>query len=203
METPRGKFIVFEGLDGSGKSTQSRKFRDHLESLGKPTLYTHEPTDKGEVGERIRRILQRKEPFPERSEDFQLMYVADRRVHTNEEIIPALEKGINVIADRYFLSTVAFGTIGGCDTEWLYEINKEFPWPDLTFIIDTDTKTCLDRLAYRGEGLEYFERQKKFGRAQETYRAMPARHENVFLIDGNRGIEEIWADVLQHAEGKI
>lgn len=202
METRRGKFIVFEGLDGSGKSTQSRRFKEHLESLGRQVLYTHEPTDTGVAGTKIRRILKREEPFP-KPKEMQMLYVEDRRIHTNEIIIPALERGIDVVGDRYFLSTVAFGTIGGCDVDWLYEINKEFPWPDLTFIIDTDTKTCLDRLAYRGEGLEYFERQKKFGRAQETYRAMPARHENVFLINGNQTIEEIWTDILKKAEGKL
>ncbi len=195
MTQARGKFIVFEGLDGSGKSTQARKMKEYLESLGRTVVFTHEPTEDSAAGQRIRRVLQHKEAFP-KAEEFQLLYVEDRRSHTRDVILPALEKGVDVIGDRYFLSTVAFGTIGGCDIDWLHEINKEFAPPDLTFIIDTDPEICLSRLAYRGEGLEYFERQARFGKAQETYRLMPARHKNVYVIDGNKSIEEIWNAVI-------
>ena len=202
MTPPLGKFIVFEGLDGSGKTTQAERLKQYMEAKGRTVLFTHEPTEDSEAGKRIRRVLQHKEAFPT-PEEFQLLYVEDRKSHTRDVILPALEKGIDVIGDRYFLSTVAFGTIGGCDVEWLHEINAEFPRPDVTFIIDTDPAVCLERLGKRGEGLEYFERQARFGKAQETYRLMPARHENVYLINGDASLEEVWNNVKSLSAGKI
>lgn len=194
-----GKFIVFEGLDGSGKSTQVRRFTEHLKKLGRNILVTHEPTEESDAGKRIRRVLTHQEPFPTH-EEFQLLYVEDRRSHTRDVILPALAAGIDVIGDRYYLSTVAFGSIGGCDIDWLHEINAEFPRPHLTLIIDTSPAVCLERIGKRGEGMEYFERQTKFGKAQDTYRLMPDRHENVHLVNGEDDLETVWRNVWQHAE---
>jgi dTMP kinase len=198
----KGKFIVFEGLDGCGKTTQVKLFKEYLESQKRKVIATHEPTDESDAGQRIRRVLQHKESFPT-MEEFQMLYVEDRKIHTARVILPALENGIDVIGDRYYLSTVAFGSIGGCDIEWLHEINAEFPRPDITFIIDVEPATCLERQGKKGEGLEYFERQKRFGHALETYRAMVKKHNNVFLINGNRDVDSIFADVISLSEGKI
>ena len=196
MNTGKGTFIVFEGLDGSGKSTQARRLAAHLESAGRQVIFTHEPTLESEAGRRIRRTLQHEEPFPE-PEEFQLLYVEDRRIHTRDVILPALESGTDVVGDRYVLSTVAYGTIGGCDLNWLYEINAEFPRPDITFIIDASPEVCLERIGKRAEGLEYFERHQRFSKARETYRTLPSPSANVHLIDGERSEQEVFRDVLQ------
>ena len=199
MTATRGKFIVFEGLDGSGKTTQAEKCKQYLESTGRTVHFTHEPTEESEAGKRIRRVLTHQEPFPTH-EEFQMLYVTDRKSHTADVILPMLEKGIDVIGDRYYLSTVAFGSIGGCDIEWLHEINAEFPRPDITFIVDTNPDLCLERLGKRGTGLEFFERQARFGKAQETYRLMPERHDNVHLLNGHEEIDEIFSRIVRHLE---
>jgi dTMP kinase len=142
-----GKFIVFEGLDGSGKTTQAKILADRLKDSGWETLLTYEQT-KGPVGRLISKTLVRKVDLPAQS--LQLLFVADRVDHLTKKVVPALELGKIVVSDRYFWSTVAYGSLR-LDRDWLVSLHRYCLDPDLVVFIDTSPTICLERIKKRGE----------------------------------------------------
>jgi len=122
-----GLFIVFEGLDGSGQSTQAALLKEYFLTQSRRVFLTKEPTLWTKDGRRIKEILDEKESIAPLK--LQELFVADRAEHLAREIIPALRQGIIVICDRYFFSTIAFG---GLDTsiDKLVQMNDEFIYPD-------------------------------------------------------------------------
>ncbi len=189
-----GKFIVFEGPDGSGQSTQADLLKKHFEEKGKTVCLTHEPTLDSPAGLRVKNILTHQEPPPSPFE-FQKLYAIDREVHLKNKIIPALKKGEYVISDRYFFSTFAFGSLG-CDLEALIDLNKNFLYPDLTFILRVAPEISIYRIEKRGRQVEFFEKLEKLKRVNNAYKILQKRFENCFLIDGEKPIEEVHAVVL-------
>ena len=140
-------FIAFEGLDGSGSSTQSSRLAEKLEKSGRPTLLTKEPTGDTRIGKIIREILQHK--WTVSPEGLQLLFSADRAEHLNNKIEPALKNGQVVITDRYFFSTIAYGAME-VDFEWLKGLSKNFRIPDITFLFKLDPQECIKRIVGRG-----------------------------------------------------
>ncbi len=143
----RGSFIVFEGIDGSGKSTQVARLVDALREAGQDVLETREPTD-GPAGRRIREMLkgeQRVAPEQELAWFFE-----DRAEHVRDVIEPALEAGKVVVCDRYYLSTVAYQGAGGLD--WraiLADSEARFPAPDLVLLLEVTPEGGLTRTETR------------------------------------------------------
>ena len=125
-----GKFIVFEGLDGSGQSTQAQLLKDFLMKRGHKVHLTKEPTS-NLIGGLIRGQLTNE--WKTSPECLQLLFAADRAHHLEKEIIPLLKKEVIVISDRYFFSTVAFGATEIKDKDWLLKINQKFLLPDIIF----------------------------------------------------------------------
>ncbi|MDD5047666.1 MAG: dTMP kinase, partial [Methanoregulaceae archaeon] len=105
----KGKFIVFEGLDGSGQSTQVKLLADFLKNKNIKVLATKEPTLDSAAGRLIRKALDKKTKILPKK--FQELYAQDRKEHLNKVIIPNLEKGKTVISDRYFFSSFAYGSL--------------------------------------------------------------------------------------------
>jgi dTMP kinase len=160
-----GKFIVFEGPDGSGTSLQARLFAEKLRKEGKGVLLTAEPTD-GPIGEEIRTILHGDTlPSPEA---MQLLFCADRAEHVKSVIEPALKEGKTVISDRYALSTIVYGSALGLDPQWLTQINDAFVHPDLTIITLPSLEVCLERVGRRKK-LDQFEQKAFLQRIYEIY----------------------------------
>jgi dTMP kinase len=196
--TANGLFVAFEGLDGSGQTTQSKLLAGFLKGKGADVVLTKEPTDEG-VGKKIRDVLQKRaqaSPF-----ELQRMFVADRKEHLDSFVEPALASGKTVITDRYFFSTLAYG---GIDTELgrLREMNSAFRIPDLTFVIDVPPEVALGRVQKRlaGSGkskneTELFEELGKLERVRENYLKVAKLYPNVHVIDGNRPIEAVAADI--------
>lgn len=123
-----GKFIVLEGPDGAGTTTQSKLLADALQALGHDVLLTAEPSN-GPIGSFVRSQLQAKTlPSPTA---IQLAFCADRAWHVDTVITPALAQGKVVICDRYVTSTIIYGEASGVDVQWLRRINDSFPSPDL------------------------------------------------------------------------
>ena len=138
--------IAFEGLDGSGKTTQARLLFEKL-SQSYSCILTKEPTD-GPIG-LFARDNMKSSTNKDTMENTLLMeafFIADRIDHVNSVIKPGLESGKVVITDRYVLSTIAYGGVVGIDTVWLAELNKSFPTPDITFLMDIDTQAAMERL---------------------------------------------------------
>ena len=198
------RFITFEGIDGSGKSTQSRRFADLLRAQGTDLIFTREPG--GSAGaEEIRNLVLTGETDRWSAETEILLFTAARRDHLEKTIKPALDAGTTVICDRFADSTRVYqGATRGdlrakVDALHALMIGME---PDLTFIIDMDPAVALERGLARRSGEDRFE---DFGLGfQETLRhgfltlaqAFPGR---CVLIDGNRTVDQIASEIAAHA----
>jgi len=198
------RFITFEGIDGSGKSTQSRRFADCLAARGDDVILTREPG--GSVGaEEIRNLVLTGKTDRWSAETEILLFTAARRDHLEKTITPALASGTTVICDRFADSTRVYqGATRGdlrakVDALHTLMIGRE---PDLTFVIDMDPSVALARGLARGSGEDRFE---DFGLGfQETLRhgfltlakAFPDR---CVLIDGNRTTDQIASEISAYA----
>jgi dTMP kinase len=186
-----------EGLDGSGNTTQSKLLAGFLKSEGRDVVLTKEPTE-GYVGRRIRDVLQKRASATPL--ELQQMFVADRREHLAALVEPALKSGKTVITDRYMFSTLAFGGID-VDMELLRRMNSGFRVPDLTFVIDVPAEVSMERMKGRlkdkGTKLELFEETEKLRRVRENYLKIAKLYPNVHVIDGNRPIEVVAADIRE------
>lgn len=198
--TSPGPFISFEGIDGSGKSTQARLLAETLRDRGRDVVLTREPG--GSPGaEDIRRLVLEGDPDRWSAETELLLFTAARRDHLERTIQPALDAGQVVICDRFADSTRMYQGLSRGDlrasVDQLHSlmIGRE---PDLTILIDMDPDMGLHRALSRGTGEERFE---SFGAAlQEQMRAGfldLAREfaDRFVVIDGNRPVEEVAADV--------
>lgn len=187
-------FIAFEALDGSGSSTQAKLLVERLERTGHPALLTKEPTKTNPVGRLIREALQHR--FEVSPEGLQLLFSADRAEHLRVDILPALKEGKIVVTDRYFFSTIAFGSYGVSDLEWLKQLNRLFPLPDLTFLFKLAPEECIRRIEGRGTEFELFEKVEKLKVIWNNYETLAKQYPNFYLIDASRDIptiaDEIW-----------
>ncbi|SFL62819.1 thymidylate kinase [Halanaerobium salsuginis] len=144
----KGFFITFEGIEGSGKTTQIELLANYLETAGYPILVTREPGGTM-IGNKIRQILldPQNEAMDYHTEI--LLYAADRAQHFQEKIKPALKEGKIVISDRFVDSNLAYQGVGrGLDYDFVYKINDwviDSCWPDLTLLLDLDFRTGLKR----------------------------------------------------------
>jgi dTMP kinase len=205
-----GKFITFEGPEGSGKSTQIKRLAETLEAQGIAVQCTREPGGTA-TGEAIRNILQHDaidEPLDERAE--LLLFVASRAQLMKQVVFPALESGTWVICDRFIDSTMAYqGYARGMPIDTLDQINTfaiSGRKPDLTLLLDLDIERGFERLEKRySDGkasADRFEREARdfHHRVRDGYHKLAARESNRFrIIDSDRSIEmvqsEIWASV--------
>lgn len=190
----KGLFIVFEGPDGSGQSTQTDLLVKWFEKRNVKVFLTKEPTS-SMIGGIIRSILKGEWKVDMRT--FQLLFAADRSHHLNREIIPYLNKGINVISDRYVLSTLAFGSLEE-KLDWLKQINSNFPVPDLTFILNVPGEVCAERIAKSRFGFEIFETADKLEKTRQNYLRLKNYHKNTHLIKGyDRSSKEIHEEIAR------
>jgi len=180
-------FIVFEGPDGAGLSTQSRLLENWFSSQGKNVLVTKEPTN-NPIGKIVRSVL--KKEIEVDMNTFALLFAADRAHHIHTQIKPALEKGSSVVCDRYILCTLAFQSMKS-DLEWLKQLNSKFPKPDLTFVLDLPGQVCVKRIERSRPEKEFFETIEKLDKARENYRKLKNHFPNTFIIDGTKRIEQI------------
>jgi dTMP kinase len=200
----RSMIITFEGIDGSGKSTQARELCTWLEGYGRTVLYVREPggTD---VSERIRSLLldpsADMHPFTE-----MLLFSSARAELCRKKIAPCHEAGDMVICDRFFDSTVAYqgGGRGLADPEWLAAFQRRVAAdlvPDRTYLIRVDVDTAARRLAARGGQAPADDRMEQAGRSffervVATYDALAQAEPDRFrVLDGAAGIDEIQAAI--------
>jgi dTMP kinase len=169
-------FIVFEGVDGCGKSTHAKLLAEWLKEAGKSVLLTAEPTQ-GKIGHVIRQILSGAQEVDPRT--LALLFTADRCEHV-KEIRAAQEEGKIVISDRYYYSTVAYQSAQGLGREWLLEINKFDLKPDLVLLLDIAPAAAEARAASG----EIFENKEFLGK----FRTLK-------IIDSSRPKEAVQADI--------
>jgi len=195
-----GKFIVFDSLDGAGNSTQVKSLADYLKKIGKKVHLTKEPTS-GLIGGLIKSQLTHE--WKSSQICLQLLFCADRAYHLEKEVIPLLKRGINVISDRYFFSTMAYGNLEIKDLDWLIKINEKFLIPDLTFFLKVSPKVCLERIRKDRFEVTLFEKEKILEKVWKNYQKIAKIFPNVFIIDGERSIEEISKEIQKIAFKKL
>ncbi len=187
--------IVFEGLDGAGKSVNARLLENKLKLAGLETVYTHEPTP-GPVGNLIRERLGRTENQPHLEA---LLFAADRLEHVAQVIQPALNQGKVVLCDRYMYSSFAYQAASGVDLEWVKQINKFAPIPDLAVYLDLRVREAVKRSDQKGIGLNKFESDMAFRqRARRIFLSL-SRKGMLTRIDSERPLPIVNDDVEQAA----
>ncbi len=168
-ELRHGILIAIEGIDGAGKTTQSKRLESDLAMEGYRVIYLKEPTD-SKWGRRIREIAQvgRDNTSPE--EELYL-FTEDRKKDVYRNIIPALEDKKIVIMDRYYISSIAYQGALGINTKKIKEMNEEFaPVPHLAIILEIEPKLGISRIIIgRGEKNNYFEREKDLKKVKEIF----------------------------------
>ncbi len=187
-----GRLVVFEGIDGAGKSTQLQRLAMTLRAAGHRVIETHEPTD-GRFGQRIR-ALARSGTRVAPDEELQ-WFVEDRREHVAAVIQPGLASGAIVLSDRYFLSTVAYQGARGLDaTRLLAEAEAEFPLPDLALLLEVDPTRGLERVASRGGIAEpAFENTRGLLDVAAVFRTIDRPY--LVRIDGDRAPDAVASQV--------
>ncbi|MBN1485454.1 MAG: dTMP kinase [Chloroflexia bacterium] len=189
-----GKFIVIEGLDGVGSTTQAERLAERLAERG-PAWRTQEPTERP-AGQLIRRILTHDWRTDPRC--LALLFAADRvdHVYHAEGILSHLQQGIHVVCDRYYLSSMAYQTLDA-GSGWVYRINDRVLRPDLVVLIEVPVQQCLQRIGIRqGERKELFEEQRALERVRAGYYRAIRRvglQEAVQVVDGSGSIEAVAA----------
>jgi len=193
-----GLLITFEGIDGSGKTTQINKIADYLKEHGIDFIITRDPGGT-ELGSRLRDILlnYKGKIFP-MCELF--LYLADRAQHVDEVIIPALNSNKVVICDRYIDSTIAYqGYARGLNIEEIINLNNlatNFLLPNLTLLFDIDAESSIKRLGSKKDRLES-ETLIFYQKVRDGYLALAKKHpQRIKIIDARQNIEEIYKNTL-------
>ena len=206
----KGKFIVFEGLDGAGTTTQLRLLEKKLKKVGIKVFATAEPTD-SPIGRLIRSAL-RKE-ITVKPETLALLYTADRNEHLygRDGVVEHIEAGDTVICDRYLYSSIAYQSVN-CDTEYIKSLNKDFLQPDLLFFVNTPVDVCLKRITNRNQNVELFEKAEYLKAVSNNYNWLmmslkfvshnewDKKNPVTVEIDGTQSSETISEKVLFHVK---
>lgn len=201
-----GEFIVFEGIDGCGKSTQARMFGDYLFQKDKNNhvVMTRNPYH----GNGIRQLLMNTDNPYSDDEALTNLFIDDRRLFVRELVTPNLEQSHYIVCDRYKLSTIAYQAAQGMNLQNLIERQRDLIVPDITFIIDMSVETALKRMAmYRDDSDNAkevkFESQADFiekVRAKYHIAAESLDGENIQIVDGDKGIEGLHSELVERYE---
>ena len=161
-----GTFIVIDGIDGTGKSTQARRLAEWFESLGREVVLSREPTD-GPWGKKLRESAASGRLSAAQELEY---FLNDRRQHVEQLIAPALAAGKVVILDRYYFSTMAYQGARGFDPAEIRRLNEAFaPLPDLLLILDLEVEAALGRIGSRGDTANEFEQRDNLTRCRQIF----------------------------------
>jgi pantoate--beta-alanine ligase/dTMP kinase len=206
----RGRFVVLEGIDGSGTTTQVGKLGDRLRAAKVPVRTTREPSD-GPIGTLVRQVLTGRIVVPGgRAPEWTtmaLLFAADRMDHVESEIEPFVASGGVVLSDRYDASSLAYQSVssgkgGEGAVEWIRSLNRWAKRPDLTIVLDLNPDVAAERRESRGDAAQLYE-QNEVQRALAAFYRDLARHmpgERVVVIDGMGTPQEVHERVFKAYE---
>jgi dTMP kinase len=204
----KGLYIAVEGIDGSGKTTQVERLVSDLKKQGKKVVQTREPRKGvGLIGKLIQDILHGDTEIP--SVAFQYLFSADRQIHHQELILPALNEGKVVVSDRCFWSAIPYGLLDVNEeieknnidrnlvAQSILSFYHEFTIPDKTFYLEVGLDTAIDRIT-KGDGAnEIYEDRAKLESAIKGYQWLLKEFSNEFtVIDANKGVEEVASEII-------
>ncbi|VVB90358.1 putative thymidylate kinase [uncultured archaeon] len=191
IELKRGVLIAMEGIDGAGKTTQTKKLQEILIREGFDVVCFKEPTS-GKWGMKIRDIALNGRSNVTAEQELNY-FILDREEDVRENIEPALKSNKIVIMDRYYYSNIAYQGALGIDPKEIQRINENrcFPKPDVVIILDVAPNIGISRIKrFRKEKLNNFEQEKYLSRVRELFQGME-HEENVQIIDGSRLLHEV------------
>jgi dTMP kinase len=196
----RPLFVVFEGIDGSGKSTQCDLLFKYAIGLGLPAVRLAEPTE-GEWGRKIRAMLRGKNMAP--VEEQLELFLMDRRDDAVKNIIPALNENKIVLMDRYYHSNAAYQGAAGVSPERVIRENRKIPVPEpeRVYYIDVQPEIAIGRIAHRNAMKEIFEREVFLNRVREIF--LSITDERFLVIDGMMDVEGIFGIIKADFETLI
>lgn len=202
-----GLYIALEGIDGSGKTTQARELQKHFESLGMTVFLTHEPRRDGVIGPLIHDVLQADVAIPEVA--IQYLFAAQRVVHLEEMVIPALQRGEVVISDRCFWSSIPYGLLDRFEssnetaerllaTLSVLSMYHEFITPDMALFLDVDVETAGKRIAAIKRKVEIYEKKDKLQRVRNGYEFLLNKFpDQLVRIHAERHIDEVTKEIVE------
>jgi len=200
MATDTGAFIVFCGLDGSGKSLQADLLAQYLKRAGRQTVVTGQPTSWYKDSPLARRFFDTFQADPMEIAALALLSAADRLKHIHEVVTPGRQAGHIVLCTRYYLSAYAYFPERGLDaTDWLRNINRYAPIPDITFLLDIPAHVAQARVRNRDHSLRLEEEQLAHMEAIRQ-RFLAFDEPCYYILDGTAAPELIHQRVLQHVE---
>ena len=192
----KGKLIVIEGIDGTGKSTQARLLADHLREQGHEVVESHEPTD-GPWGRKLRESATTGRLSIEDELEY---FIKDRQQHVEELIKPTVEHGGIVILDRYYFSTMAYQGYRGIDPTEIRTKNEAFaPQPDYLIILDLPVDTALERIGVRDGSANEFEKKEALQFCRDLFLSL-ADEPFAHVVDTNQSLEDVHADICKIME---
>lgn len=198
-------FIAFEGIDGSGKSTQARLLSEYWRAMQLPVHLTFEPSNQ-RIGALVRAIIQGHQKADPRT--LAALFAADRLDHLLDEtvgIMKHLAQGTHVITDRYYFSSYAYHSLD-VEMDWVIELNRQsaaIRRPDLTVFIDVEPSVSMERIRAGREALDLFETEEQLGKVRALYEEAFQRMagmEKVVRIDGNQPAEIVAESVRRAIE---
>jgi dTMP kinase len=196
-----GRFVVLEGIDGAGTTTQVAKLVERLRAEGAPVRVTREPSD-GPIGSLVRQVLTGRIVAPEgRAPNWAtmaLLFAADRMDHVESEIEPFLAQDGIVVSDRYDASSLAYQSVssgrGGDEAiDWIRQLNRHAMRPDLTIVLDLPPDVAAARREARGEPAQLYEQNEVQRALAQFYRDL-ARHmpeDRVVVVDASGSVDEV------------
>lgn len=186
-------FIVLEGIDGSGTTTQLERLAAHLTARGRRVHTTREPSQ-GPIGRLLREILLGGHRRPDGGGvdglAMALLFAADRRDHLTREIEPALAAGLDVISDRYLLSSLAYQA-QEADRAWVAGLARDVRVPDLTILLDLPISVAAARRRAAGRPDERYDADDIQARVAARYRELAAVTPNTVVLDAAASIEDV------------
>jgi dTMP kinase len=195
----RGRFVVIEGIDGAGTTTQARLLGERLRAAGRRVHVTAEPSG-GPVGALVRQVLSgrlrgRAPDGAFDAEALALLFAADRLDHARAEILPARSAGIDVVSDRYTLSSLAYQSLTTGEARWIAAINGRAPAPDVTILLRVAPAVAFARRRAASHAREIFEEaafQRRVAAAYERAAGVLRRRgERVEILDGGESPEAV------------
>lgn len=209
----KGLYIALEGIDGSGKTTQVDRLVSYFEKQGKEVIHTREPR-KGEgiIGKLIQDILHGKTAVSPVA--FQYLFTADRQMHHQDVILPALAAGKVVISDRCFWSAIPYGILDMDEAitanaiqqklvaQSILSFYHEFTIPDKTFYLDVSLETAITRITQGDGANEIYEDKAKLERAISGYEWLLKEFRDEFtVVDANKDIDEVTTEIESALKG--
>lgn len=194
----KGLLVVFEGLDGAGKTTQINLLKDWFKKNNKIVYNTKQPTDFYRKDKRVRDYLDK--GIVPNMYSIALLAAADRTYQNEAEIKPILSKGINIISDRYLYSSLAFFKARGIEYEEISRLNKNIEKPDVVIFLDVKPKKALERIKIRdGENIKFEEKDDNtFIQVRNNF--LEVLPKDTLIIDSSKSIEEIHKIIINYIE---